>query len=157
VTSVFRAAPALALLLLIAASQPGGTGLQSSGSRLGTVKALRCSFQAAARGAWTQGTARVDSAASSLALEFTDINADEGTATAVTASGRSDIIARMSGGALHLLQMSSGAPLAVTTVWPTEAAPGRFIAVHSRHEYTAVSLPGFTSRPEQNYGWCATP
>jgi hypothetical protein len=28
-------------------------------------------------------------------------------------------------------------------------------AVHTRHEYTMISLPGFTSRPEQYYGECA--
>jgi len=26
--------------------------------------------------------------------------------------------------------------------------------VHTRHEYTEVRLPGFTSRPEQYYGEC---
>jgi len=26
--------------------------------------------------------------------------------------------------------------------------------VHARHEYTEVSLPGYTSRPEQYYGEC---
>ena len=32
---------------------------------------------------------------------------------------------------------------------------GRWLAVHTRHEYTDVSLPGYTSRPEQYYGSCA--
>ena len=31
---------------------------------------------------------------------------------------------------------------------------GKLRAVHTRHEYTEVSLPGFTSRPEQYYGDC---
>ncbi len=31
---------------------------------------------------------------------------------------------------------------------------GKLKAVHTRHEYTEVSLPGYTSRPEQYYGEC---
>jgi hypothetical protein len=29
------------------------------------------------------------------------------------------------------------------------------MAVHTRHEYTDISLPGFTSRPEMYIGDCA--
>jgi hypothetical protein len=39
-------------------------------------------------------------------------------------------------------------------VFDKETRAGRLQAVHTRHEYTAVSLPGFTSRPEQYYGDC---
>lgn len=147
----------LGVLLVVTTRQLGTMPLQTSSARLSSLKALKCSFTALARGVWVQGTVSAESGRSNLVLEFAEINPDEGTATAVTGSGTSEIIARLSSGVLHLLQMSSGAPLAVTTVWPTEAGPERFIAVHSRHEYTAVSLPGFTSRPEQNYGWCAVP
>jgi hypothetical protein len=31
---------------------------------------------------------------------------------------------------------------------------GTLLAAHSRHEFTPVQLPGFTSRPEQYYGEC---
>jgi hypothetical protein len=39
-------------------------------------------------------------------------------------------------------------------VFDKENTPGKYKAVHTRHEYTEVSLPGFTSRPEQYYGEC---
>jgi hypothetical protein len=45
-------------------------------------------------------------------------------------------------------------PLYTTTVFEAGAAGGRFKAVHSRHEYFAVPLPGATSSPEQYYGEC---
>ena len=74
---------------------------------------------------------------------------------AVGAYGAMHIVVRYSASTLHLIQMAgtSGA-LYVTTVFQKETSPGKRLAVHSRHEYTAVSLPGFTSRPEQYYGEC---
>ncbi len=41
-----------------------------------------------------------------------------------------------------------------TTIFPSEARAGKLKAVHTRHEYTQVSLPGYTSRPERYYGEC---
>ena len=65
-----------------------------------------------------------------------------------------EIIVRLSAGTLHLVQSSSGGPLYVTTVFPEQTPDGKLKAVHTRHEFTALSLPGFTSRPEQYYGAC---
>jgi hypothetical protein len=50
--------------------------------------------------------------------------------------------------------MSGEGVLRITTVFDKQNSPGKFKAVHARHEYTDVSLPGFTSRPEQYYGEC---
>jgi hypothetical protein len=50
--------------------------------------------------------------------------------------------------------MDAYGALYVTTVFNTESRPGKLQAVHTRHEYTPVSVPGFTSRPEQYYGDC---
>jgi hypothetical protein len=33
-------------------------------------------------------------------------------------------------------------------------AGGKFKAVHTRHEFTPTRLTGWTSRPEQYYGYC---
>ena len=46
----------------------------------------------------------------------------------------------------------SGGALYTTTVFARRTAAGKFIAVHTRHEFTDASVPGFTSRPEQYYG-----
>ena len=86
---------------------------------------------------------------------FIKINADEGTADAIGAFGPSEIIVRLSNGTLHFMQSYREGPLYITTVWPKETHNGFLQAVHTRHEFTEVSLPGFTSRPEQYYGECA--
>ena len=52
------------------------------------------------------------------------------------------------------MQSFRDGPLYVTTVIARPAGGGKWLAVHTRHEYTDVSLPGYTSRPEQYYGSC---
>ena len=52
------------------------------------------------------------------------------------------------------MQSFRNGPLYVTTVIGRPAGAGKWLAVHTRHEYTDVSLPGYTSRPEQYYGSC---
>jgi hypothetical protein len=89
-----------------------------------------------------------------LTIGFDDINVDDGTATVLGAFGPSDIIVRLSTGTLHFVQSFREGPLYATTIFPYETTGGRLRAVHMRHEYTEVSLPGFTSRPEQYYGDC---
>ena len=44
--------------------------------------------------------------------------------------------------------------LFTTTVFNWETRDGKLMAVHTRHEYTDVSEPGLTLRPEQYYGEC---
>ena len=63
-------------------------------------------------------------------------------------------MARLTEGTLHLMTIDNAGPLYVTTVFDKETPGGKLKAVHTRHEYTDVSLPGFTSRPEQYYGEC---
>lgn len=53
------------------------------------------------------------------------------------------------------MQMEPYGALYVTTVFNQETQAGRLQAAHTRHEYTPVSLPGLTSRPEQYFGDCA--
>jgi hypothetical protein len=89
-----------------------------------------------------------------LSLRFDSVNPDDGTARVVGAFGPSDIIVRLSGDTLHLIQSFREGPLYATTVFPKETRAGRLQAVHTRHEFTDVSLPGYTSSPEQYYGDC---
>jgi hypothetical protein len=53
------------------------------------------------------------------------------------------------------MQMHDVGPLYTTTVVARETTEGRLMAVHTRHEYTDVRLPGYTSRPEMYLGDCA--
>src|SRR5712692_350836 len=96
----------------------------------------------------------VETKPATLALGFEEIDVDEGSARVVGAFGPADIIVRLSSGTLHLVQSFREGPLYATTIFPYETRPGRLRAVHTRHEFTEVSLPGFTSRPEQYYGAC---
>jgi hypothetical protein len=52
------------------------------------------------------------------------------------------------------MQMDPYGAVYVTTIFNSETKNGRLLAVHTRHEYTPVQLPGLTSRPEQYYGDC---
>ena len=128
----------------------------SAQDALARVTALSCRFTLLATGTWQNGEARADVKPSTLSIAFKDIDLQDGMATVVEAFGPSEIVVRLSGGNLHLMQMggSSGA-LYVTSVFSRQTREGRLQAVHTRHEYAEISVPGFTSRPEQYYGDCA--
>ena len=121
---------------------------------LANVRAVACTFTVYATGTWSNGRSQAEILPARFAVEFDAINVDEGTARVIGDYGPSDIIVRLSTGNLHLLQAFSAGPLYLTTIFPKETGPGRLQAVHTRHELTAVSLPGFTSKPEQYYGEC---
>ena len=66
----------------------------------------------------------------------------------------SEIIVRSAGGYLNFIQSFRTGPLYTTTVFEKETPDGKLKAVHSRHEYFTVPVPGSTSSPEQYYGEC---
>jgi hypothetical protein len=115
---------------------------------------LRCTFALMATGTWVEEQARAEVKAAKVAVEFHAINTDDGTADTKGLFGPPHIVVRLSGGHLHFLQVASEGPVYVTTVFDQPTPSGKLKAVHTRHEYTRVSLPGFTSRPEQYYGDC---
>jgi hypothetical protein len=55
---------------------------------------------------------------------------------------------------LHFMQVTSPGALYTTTVFDQVSRPGKLKAVHTRHEWQAFALPGYSSRPEQYYGEC---
>jgi hypothetical protein len=141
---------ALCVLLL------GSRGLaQNPGdSVLATAKTLKCAFRLVATGTWNNGAAQAQVKPAELLIVFNSINTEEGTAGIVGQFGKSDIIAKLSSGNLHLIESFRDGPVYMTTVFNRESRPGRWKAVHTRHEYTDASVPGFTSSPEQYYGEC---
>ena len=126
----------------------------SPAPRLLKAKALECTFSALATGTWNDGKPVASTKPASLTVSFTAIDTQDGTADAVGDSGKAHITVRLVGNYLTLMQMDPYGALYVTTVFNTETKGGRLQAVHTRHEYTAVQLPGLTSRPEQYYGDC---
>lgn len=131
-----------------AGAQGGAAG------QLVTAKALKCAFATMSTGSWNARGANAEIKPSTLTIVFQDIDTDEGSARAVGDFGPSDIVARLSGGTVHFIQSFREGPVYITTIFPSEVRPGLLKAVHTRHEFTEVSLPGFTSRPEQYYGDC---
>lgn len=125
-------------------------------NRLATAKSVQCTFTLYAVGTWDKdkGEPRAELKPVKLSVAFNAIDTDEGTAQAATSFGPAHIIAKLSLWSLHLMAIGNEGALQVTTVFDRETRDGKLRAVHTRHEYTDVSLPGFTSRPEQYYGEC---
>ena len=140
---------AAVLLLTVCAA---GAAAQS---RLATAKSIRCSFPLSATGTWKKD-GQPDGAvkAADLVLRFESIDADDGSAQLRNGTMTSDVIVRLTGGYLHLMQQFRTGPLYTTTVFDKDAPGGKLKAVHSRHEYFPVPLSGATSSPEQYYGEC---
>ena len=123
-------------------------------AQLETAQRLDCVFPLIAIGTWTDGEPQAEVKPTDLSFQFESIDPDEGVADALGLFGPSHIVARFSGESLHFMQVGRSGPLYVTTVFARESREGKLIAVHTRHEYTPASVPGFTSRPEQYYGEC---
>lgn len=123
-------------------------------ARLVNAKTLTCTFSVMATGTWKDGVAESASRPATLKVAFTSIDTQDGTADAVGDAGKSHITVRAVGNYLNLMQMDPYGAIYLTTVFNTETKNGRLLAVHTRHEYTPVQLPGLTSRPEQYYGDC---
>ena len=141
--------------LTVLASSGAAYSQTKNADRLGKAQSLKCSFSLMTTGNWKNGEPQPETKPATLSIGFESINADEGTARVIGSFGPSDIIVKLAYGTLHFVQAFREGPLYVTTIFPKESKEGRLQAVHTRHEYTEVSLPGFTSRPEQYYGDCA--
>jgi hypothetical protein len=145
------------VILSVAASPVLASAQTGATQRLAHVNAVACTFRTVAKGTWNAqtGEPQGEVSRSDFSVGFEQINTDEGTAVAIGTFGPSDIIVRFAVGTLHLMQSFNDGPLYVTSIFSDQTPNGQFKAVHTRHEFTTVSLPGFTSRPEQYYGTCA--
>jgi hypothetical protein len=114
-----------------------------------------CHFTQQAKGEWTSDGAEFASVTIDFSASFFNIDVEGGTAEAEGRFGDSFIIVRYAEGYLHFMQTQNSGPLYLTTVFAQASTDGRLKAVHTRHEYTQVSLPGYTSRPEMYLGDCA--
>jgi hypothetical protein len=124
---------------------------------LGSLKKLQCTFPVQATGTWVDGAPKADVKAAKLSVSFDAIDVGGGTADTIGQFGPLHITVRLTGTTVHFMHMDSGGALYLTTVFAPgkgKLPGGNLRAVHTRHEYTEVSLPGFTSRPEQYYGEC---
>jgi len=147
---ILRASGCVTLSLLCS----GAASAQDAGV-LASVTRIKCQFTLMVTGTWKKdGTPQAEVKPVTFALAFDSINTDENTARAVGTFGPSDIIVRLSRGNLHFIQAFREGAIYTTTIFPKETHDGRLRAVHTRHEFTEVSVPGFTSTPESYYGDC---
>ena len=130
------------------------TTSRAQAAKLATAKGIKCTFSLMTLSAIREDTPKAEVKPSTLTLEFEDVNADEGSARLKSGFGDYDIVVRYAQGYLHFIQSFRDGPVYVTTVLEQKNSAGKFKAMHSRHEYTQVSLPGYTSSPEQYYGQC---
>ena len=127
---------------------------------LADVKALKCTFTLMVVGTWEKDVPGAEVTKSNLSIQFDAIDAQDGTANVVDVSsvsaGAPHITVRLLGDNLHFLAMNTSGSVYLTTVFADKESRsgGKFKAVHARHEFTAVRLTGWTSRPEQYYGFC---
>ena len=146
---------ALMIAVGLAVAAAGAAHAQAAGETLKTARGVRCEFRNLATGTWARNgtpTGRVTTQAISVA--FANINLEVATADVDAKLGAVYAIAQFSGTSLHFILVGSAGYVHTTTVFDAPGRPGRFKAVHSRHEYNDVALPGYTSRPEQYYGDC---
>jgi len=143
---------AATFLLLDSSAHAQGAALER---RLASATRVECRFETLATGDWNANSSSAAVTKVDHAATFFDIDVDGGTAEADGPFGTAFIVVRYAHGYLHFLQMSDAGPLHVTTVLAQETTGGRLKAVQTRHEYTPVALPGFTSRPEMYIGDCA--
>ena len=134
------------------AAQPATQSAASQG-RVASVTKLRCTFKQGAVGGWQKGgAANASVRPTTLMLRLEGIDIEAGSAVVRTGAMTTEITVKQTGGYLHFMQTFKGGALYTTTVFETPA--GAFKAVHSRHEYFTVPVPGATSSPEQYYGEC---
>jgi hypothetical protein len=152
--SIHKTIGALAIAVVLLATAVSSHAQDVKG-KLGTAAVIKCTFSVVTSSSWSPTAAEAKTKPSNLTLQFEGIKADEGTAELKsTFGGKYDIIVRYSEGYLHFIQSFLDGPLYTTTVLEKKTASGKLKAVHSRHEYTDVALPGFTSSPEQYIGEC---
>jgi hypothetical protein len=144
----------LAGMALVVGLTIAGQPVRDVAPRLAAAKTAKCEFTLYTVGDWKDGNPTAEVKPKKLAIRFESIDVETGTANAAGPFGPSDIIVRLSTETLHFVQSFREGPLYVTTIIGRPGRDDRWPAVHTRHEYTDVSLPGYTSRPEQYYGYC---
>jgi len=147
--------PVLVAAFLAVSAVPCLSFAQGSPSPLATASHLKCTFTVVSTGTWSKDNdAGAEIKKTDLTVEYRSIDIPGGTAEAVGLTGNFFITVRFIVGSLHLLALGDAGPLYVTTVFSRPAHSGTFKAVHTRHEFTDVAMPGYTSRPEQYIGEC---
>lgn len=149
---------AVTIVLALACAHTAGAQTTDK-NPLTQVKALKCRFAIYASGAWSKTTQEATAQVrqpEQLSLEIDDIDTDSGSGRVTGTAGPSEVTALLTLSSLHFMERSVTGTLNITTVFSGEPAAKTFRAVHTRHDYLPLSLPGYVSDPSvsQHYGIC---
>jgi len=146
---------ALVPLLALAVGVSDARAQRSLQQRLESASTINCEYTSMATGDWVKGAPVLETKDAALSVSFLNVDTQEATADIDReAGGAYYIVVRYVGDYLPLMQVKNEGPIYTTTVYANEVRPGRFMSMHSRHEFTRFSLPGYTSRPELYIGDC---
>ena len=124
---------------------------------LALIKSLKCTFPVYAVGSWKNGEPQAQiKQAAQFSLTIDQIDTDSGSGRVTGTAGPVEVTALLTVSSLHFMERSVTGTLNITTVFVSEGGAKKFRAVHSRHDYLPMSIPGFQSEPtvSQNYGMC---
>jgi hypothetical protein len=150
----FQLVAALAAALTLVAS--GAFAQSAAQNPLARVKSLTCTFGPYSVGVWKNGEPQAQIKDARLSLQIDEIDTDGGTARVTGTSGPVHVTALLTVSSLHLMERSVTGTLNVTTIFAVARGAQKLRAVHSRHDYLQMSIPGFESEPtvSQSYGTC---
>lgn len=133
-----------------------GTAAGAAGqppASLGAARTIQCALTLHVAGAWRAGEPQAETAPIRMALRYEEVDTDDGTARFVGSSGRADVAARFVRDTLTFIHSGTDGSVALTSIARVQG-DGKWLAVHTRHEFTETSTAGATSGPAQYYGTC---
>ena len=150
---------ALAVFLVVAPGAHGVRAQSTDKNPLAGVKAMKCRFLVYASGAWAKQTQEPTAQIrqpETLTLEIDEIDTDSGSGRVTGTAGPAEVTALLTLSSLHFMERSVTGTLNITTVFSGAEGAKSFRAVHTRHDYLPLSLPGYVSDPSvsQHYGIC---
>jgi hypothetical protein len=148
-----------AMAAMMAVAIPTAFAQSTDKNPLAQVKKLKCQFSIYSSGSWKNGEPQAQiRQPEQLTLEVDEIDTDSGSARVTGTSGPADVVSLLTVSSLHFMERSVTGTLNITTVFVGEPNAKTFRAVHARHDYLPMSLPGFVSEPSvsQHYGTCET-
>jgi|SRR5438034_4778790 len=147
-------AVAVAVLLLSASD---AFAQKTEGNPLAVIKTLKCRFPVYSVASWKGGEPQAQvKQGQQFSLEIDEIDAEGGTGRVTGTGGPVHVTALLTVSSLHFMERTVTGTLNITTVFAPEGASLTLRAVHARHDYLPMSIPGFVSEPSvsQSYGLC---
>ena len=150
----------LTAVITLCGPTPPASAQSTDKNPLAQIKSFKCSFPVYTVGAWKTGVPQAQiKQADQFTLTIDEIDTDSGSGRVTGTSGPVEVTALLTVSSLHFMERSVTGTLNITTIFVSDGGAKTFRAVHSRHDYLPMSIPGFTSEPTvtQNYGTCQAP